>query len=131
MMITEKGGFNVALINCPECGKQVSSQANVCPQCGYPIKEMTAENGPSVAQIRIVCKTNTIKVDGQTTSHGSIVTVQVKNTREILLSAWGGAVGVLGCSVCKPVTAGHKYDLDVHTTLVGKMLYLKEVNDFV
>ncbi|MBR3804685.1 MAG: zinc ribbon domain-containing protein [Clostridia bacterium] len=27
----------MALINCPECGKQVSSVAKVCPDCGFPI----------------------------------------------------------------------------------------------
>ena len=28
----------MALINCPECGKQVSNQAIACPNCGYPIQ---------------------------------------------------------------------------------------------
>lgn len=27
----------MALINCPECGKQVSDVASSCPNCGYPI----------------------------------------------------------------------------------------------
>jgi hypothetical protein len=27
----------VALINCPECGHQVSDQAAACPQCAYPL----------------------------------------------------------------------------------------------
>ena len=27
----------MALIICPECGKQVSDQANACPGCGFPI----------------------------------------------------------------------------------------------
>lgn len=27
----------MALINCPECGKQVSTSAQNCPSCGYPI----------------------------------------------------------------------------------------------
>lgn len=27
----------MALIKCPECGKQVSSSALTCPACGYPI----------------------------------------------------------------------------------------------
>jgi len=27
----------MALIKCPECGKQVSNQARACPNCGYPI----------------------------------------------------------------------------------------------
>jgi hypothetical protein len=28
----------MALINCPECGAQVSDQAVSCPNCGHPIK---------------------------------------------------------------------------------------------
>ena len=27
----------MALINCPECGKQVSSAASSCPNCGFPL----------------------------------------------------------------------------------------------
>ncbi len=27
----------MALINCPECGKQVSDKAEQCPDCGLPI----------------------------------------------------------------------------------------------
>lgn len=29
----------MALINCPECGKQVSTAAAACPACGYPVAE--------------------------------------------------------------------------------------------
>lgn len=28
----------MALITCPECGKQVSDKAKTCPGCGYPVK---------------------------------------------------------------------------------------------
>ena len=28
----------MALIQCPECGKTVSSRAAYCPECGHPIK---------------------------------------------------------------------------------------------
>ena len=27
----------MSLINCPECGKQVSTAAQACPQCGFPV----------------------------------------------------------------------------------------------
>lgn len=26
------------LINCPECGKEISDKAESCPKCGYPLK---------------------------------------------------------------------------------------------
>ena len=29
----------MALINCPECGKQVSTAAQACPTCGFPVAE--------------------------------------------------------------------------------------------
>lgn len=28
----------MALVKCPECGRDVSSQANSCPGCGFPIR---------------------------------------------------------------------------------------------
>ena len=29
----------MALIKCKECGKEISSKAKSCPNCGYPIEE--------------------------------------------------------------------------------------------
>ena len=29
----------MALINCPECGQQVSTEAPTCPACGYPVAQ--------------------------------------------------------------------------------------------
>ena len=29
----------MALINCPECGKEISDKANACPNCGYKTKK--------------------------------------------------------------------------------------------
>ena len=34
----------MALINCPECGKRVSSYALNCPDCGYPINKEKLDN---------------------------------------------------------------------------------------
>lgn len=33
----------MAIINCKECGKAVSSNAESCPQCGNPINEKEKE----------------------------------------------------------------------------------------
>lgn len=37
-MIREEG--TMALIKCPECGKEISDKATICPNCGYPVSEM-------------------------------------------------------------------------------------------
>ncbi len=34
----------MALIKCPECGKEISDSAKNCPQCGYPLHTEEAEN---------------------------------------------------------------------------------------
>jgi membrane protein YdbS with pleckstrin-like domain len=36
---TNSSRLRMALITCPECGKQVSTEAKVCPACGYPVAE--------------------------------------------------------------------------------------------
>ena len=33
----------MAMINCPDCGKPVSSAAHACPNCGYPVAEKLAQ----------------------------------------------------------------------------------------
>jgi uncharacterized membrane protein YdbT with pleckstrin-like domain len=33
----------MALMNCPECARQVSAEAAACPNCGYPIAARAAE----------------------------------------------------------------------------------------
>lgn len=34
----------MALINCPECGREVSDRAEVCIHCGYPLQEVSKVN---------------------------------------------------------------------------------------
>ncbi|MDH0657766.1 zinc ribbon domain-containing protein [Acinetobacter johnsonii] len=36
----------MALINCPECTKQISDQSNSCPHCGYPMKPQKLNQQP-------------------------------------------------------------------------------------
>ena len=37
--IDEGGGCTMALIKCPECGKEISDKATQCPNCGCPCEE--------------------------------------------------------------------------------------------
>ena len=37
----------MALIACPECGKEVSTEAGACPACGYPLAQRSEVVAPS------------------------------------------------------------------------------------
>ncbi len=36
----EEYGFNMPLIQCPECGNMISDKAVKCPKCGYPVGQV-------------------------------------------------------------------------------------------
>lgn len=42
----------MALINCPECSREVSDQATACPQCGTPIKAQRVRTSEDSALTR-------------------------------------------------------------------------------
>lgn len=42
----------MAMINCPECGQEISDKADKCPNCGNPIKK---QSSIAVLGIVIVC----------------------------------------------------------------------------
>lgn len=44
----------MALISCPECGKQVSDRADSCPNCGYPISKLKT-GGPEERAQTVEC----------------------------------------------------------------------------
>jgi ribosomal protein L7/L12 len=41
-MLLEGRDYIMALINCPECNREISDRAESCPHCGYPIQESVA-----------------------------------------------------------------------------------------
>ncbi len=40
----------MAIIKCPECGKDVSDKAEACIHCGYPLKEEDQRECPDLAE---------------------------------------------------------------------------------
>lgn len=46
----------MALINCPECNKEISDKATVCPNCGYPIQKQSFNSKPSSTKVNICPK---------------------------------------------------------------------------
>lgn len=52
----------MALIKCPECGKEISDKAEVCIHCGYPVKKMD-ENIPPQVDKCPMCETKNPRVE--------------------------------------------------------------------
>lgn len=41
----EKQLYNQPIIPCPTCGKNISTESEICVHCGYPLKKKLIENG--------------------------------------------------------------------------------------
>jgi hypothetical protein len=48
----------MALISCPDCNKDVSSNAPTCPGCGAPIAAARESTGSGVAQLSTIQETS-------------------------------------------------------------------------
>lgn len=59
----------MALLKCPECGKDVSSAATTCPHCGYPLK---SDSLPTTSANSSIIQSSTIPADtGKSSSSDS------------------------------------------------------------
>lgn len=82
----------MALINCPECGKEVSDKAEACIHCGAPLKEKPLEpvmvNVPSLDgfQRKFVIEYNGREVTGKS---GTTLEFSVKEATTIRVSLHG------------------------------------------
>lgn len=95
----------MALIKCPECGKQVSDKAEFCPNCGYPISKKVNTtvrikvNAPELSPCFIHMRPKAAKPNQKwpkvwTGSYGSIATLHIDEPTEIYVSYLrGGGTG--------------------------------------
>lgn len=127
----------MALIKCPECGKDVSDRAAACPNCGFPISNTgccssnnSVGSTPNCAQIRIVCDVDDLKVDDMLAKQGRILNIRVigSGRKNISIKAVDRRFFT---RFNVTVVAGHKYDLDLDMSNTNSYLFLKEVNQFV
>lgn len=64
----------MALISCPECGKQVSDTAPTCLGCGAPVAQLVARKAPTTSPSR---SPETASPKGTTTSHTILRSVAI------------------------------------------------------
>lgn len=67
----------MALTNCPDCGRQISDQAQACPQCGHPLKSSknvyitNAKKGKGKKIIGVILIFLSLTILGSKTGHTS------------------------------------------------------------
>ena len=107
----------MALISCPECGRDVSDQAAACPNCAYPIEARKSDgevkiriNTPILlAKIRVIdVKKNE---DICLTRNGEVIRLNLKEpiTIQFKANGWGGLK--LGEPVVIDPKVSKKYEL--------------------
>lgn len=99
----------MALINCPECSKQISDKAQACPHCGYPIN--TINNIPAQPSVNYglkcpVCFSSNVVVNSKGFSGKKAV------AGALAFGEIGVLAGALGSSdiICSCVDCGHKFN---------------------
>jgi hypothetical protein len=63
--VTPRGASHVALIQCPECGRQVSDRAAACPQCAHPLAATSPTVAPRVFSVADEKSVRTIEQTGK------------------------------------------------------------------
>lgn len=86
----------MALVKCPDCGKQISSQAASCPNCGCPMASR-----PTTVKIRCLSddrhvKRMVFKINGRTVTEtpiGSVATITVNQPTTVDVTIVLGIIG--------------------------------------
>ena len=123
----------MALIKCPDCGREVSSSAVACPQCGYPISSHKTD-GTVYLKLSVkgtIGKTNVIEVaTGKILwqgYQGSVATFHVEKPTEVYIG-WGLSKNT-GCKETKfCAEAGKKYELTLEQGFLTAHFIVKEVD---
>jgi predicted amidophosphoribosyltransferase len=86
----------VALVNCPECQKRISSKSDVCPGCGYSNQYVSCPECESIVlKIKNVCSDCGCPL-GIVRSQGQVVESALRNAPSIS-EAWSS--GTMVCFI--------------------------------
>lgn len=99
----------MALVKCPECGKEISDKAQVCPGCGNPMKQRTEEETIHCPK----CGSAQLEMFQKGFSGGkALVGAVAVGSLGLLAGTHGSKDMYLGCKSCgnkfKPKEAIHK-----------------------
>lgn len=92
----------MALINCPECGKEISDKVNACPSCGYPMTN--EENLPQQVEITSVNLSN-------------------GNRKKIIIGA-----GIIVLAIIMGLIIAYMYNIDKTNTYIDDLKLLRDTS---
>ncbi len=121
----------MALIQCPECGKQVSDRAGVCPNCAFPLASLRTDGTVSIkianglggsVYIHEVSTMNVI----WTGASGQIAKFNIMQPTDIGIR-WGVGKKFLPGATAR-VEAGKKYELAIRQGFFSSGVCINEVD---
>lgn len=101
----------MALIKCPECSKEISSSAQSCPTCGYPVH---ATGSPSAAK-------------GATDYNPPVTTIEQTSKKWKAVQLAGAIMMIIGIVSCLSVAATGDVDnppVIIHLGSIGLLVYI-------
>lgn len=131
------GGNQVALINCPECGREISDKAVSCPNCGYPLVDTSVakllKDDVKVEDVKVeekkvfcpLCGAANLSINKSCARCGGEIAHLVKNTSpyEDTNSIEGEVV--IKCRLDKELHINN-YSIDIID--YGKVIFSGEIN---
>ena len=91
----------MALIKCPECGKEISNKAIACPSCGCPIASLEEAN---IVKIKMGILKAPLGINGSQE-------VEIEHNSKVI---WSGEVGQIAeLQVNEPMDINVKYKLSI------------------
>ncbi len=110
----------MALIQCPECGNQISDRATSCPKCGHPVSEVRSPAQETVKTPKVNEATKGTK-DAEMSFYSDAHGVRITNTRAIFGSTTYAMNNIASVSMgFKPANRKHGFV----TLLLGLLILL-------
>lgn len=122
----------MALIKCPECGREVSSSAQNCPQCGFPLSSLRTDG---IVTIKIADglagKVNIFEVSTSRSlwlgRAGAVAEFKIEKPTKIGIG-WGLNNKIATDDTTMTVEAGKKYELAWTQSFFSSNVVLRRVD---
>lgn len=98
----------MALINCSECGKEVSNKAIACPNCGAPVDNMEEVNSADTSSIPVKFKATQVVGPVKVDSANKLLTIHGRSAQKKKGNLFKGvmAVSTFGMSIAAEKALG-------------------------